>query len=556
MNYKETNSIASDMMDLITIPDQDIYQISSKKVSQKKIDETTNEEITEIIDQDEKTYGNYENFNHFFYHFQQYINQFNSAMSYDVSKTSEHEMNERLSDSCDLLQDIMNMFKDTNTGEYINLPEFINFFDSTSFIPNFVSTIDLNSSIDHLSSQTETIKSELIEKLFEFLAEASYLSEYIAGSLYQTNYLSVFVNPSNLQFYTQKQTINGIKIMNSIFKVCPAPILQEAIDRGYIDFLLSNIENRTSLPLNTEELDNSTTTALATYFMRTLNLDISNSIELCERFLQTIQTLDIKSRGKIIFLIFNLIASINPLTNKPVMTTQDLSKLTLPNGEKLLINIFNYIGNVDEEVSEAALKIAIFFFNKEVLSPKRYYQFALQIPFSTITNKIICNDESAPFAIKLILILLSIDRREVPPKYKPDQSFYEMIYNTHIIQDIISHYNSLDFKVRNYAIDLFNYLCIYAPDDFARDFVDIGLIQALFQYLDGDDTETIKSIIHALIEYVTRSELWGFDVQNKIFNLAHDENVGDMLSEFSTTDFSNEAHELYIKLHFEDDDDD
>ena len=550
MNYKEDITSIS-MWKEIEICETDIYQIQTNKEIVKKIDPETGEEYEELITVMENKYGDYENFNQFFNDFNDNFNNFNKAMDCSVDAASEDEINESLRAADEFIQKLILSFKDTNIKTYIETDQFLELFDSLMIISNFIEYIDLSKNYIILSSETETIKSELIEKMLHFLAISSFLSPYIANCLNEAGFISIFLNTDNLDLYTNQQINEGIAIMNSIFKGCSAEFLLEAINSNYIEFLLSKIQGRESPDPKTKEIDNSLSTTLATYFMRALQLDSPEIKQLFDRFISTFQTLDIVGRGKIVFLIYNLMIPKNP--QQFILKTQELSKITLPNNQRLLINIFGLIGNADYDISLTALKIAIFFFDKNVFSPKQYYKYALGIPFSTIKNKIISSEQSSPFAIKLLLTLILIDQREVDPQYKPDEPFYDLIERTRIIDDIGLNYDLLDYQTRHYAINLFIFLCLYGPDQYAFDYIRTGIIKHLFEYLDNEDFEINKSIIQALNVYFDRTEIMEPKIREQLIQIAHDENVDDILMEYIDTEVSEIAHQLYIKLQFEDD---
>ena len=531
MDYKYEN-VTSETQELVPIQDDDIYQTKNRTA-------TANDEA----------FVEFENFNQFFYYIQDLIQQLMNAVDFNTAQTSEDEINERLSASCDIIEKMINTETDKNAENYYQMPEFNSFFEESNFLNYALSILNISEHND-FSATLETLKSNFLSLILQFLSEASHMSVNITIDLFNGNFLPIFTNPANIDLFSEEQKIFGILIMNNIFQKCLPEILYQSITDGYIDFLLSNIENRESTPHGFEKFDNAIVTTLATFLMRAMQLDIPGVYNICLRLFSNIQTLNIDARGKLIYLIFNLLVVINPNTNRPVLTTKDFSKIILPDNSRLIFNVFLYIGNIDLEVSKTALKIAIFFFNKEVFSPKIYYVYALQLPWSNISNKIISNDDAAPFAINLIIKLLAIDKRNVDPKYLPDDTFFHMILKTGTIQTIIHHYQDLDFKIRQYCIDLFMFLCVEVQDDLVGELIELGVIHVMFQYLESDDINTIKNILFVLSKYVDKTASLD-SVFNKLLALAHEDDLPSILEEMADTEADELAHELYIQLHFD-----
>ena len=435
----------------------------------------------------------------------------------------------------------------------ISQPEFI---ENQVFINMIFESEIVNACLNFLLQGVESIGEPALVNLMHFLAIVSNVSEQISFKIFQNSFFDIFMNPDRVPSYSEELIINGVRIANSIIKVCDMELLKILEEKGFINYLISLIQ-RSSLDMSKEEFDIVISTTLSNYFDRVFKAGDESIIGLANDYFMTFITIHPHAKKMIINLAYNLLTCVSPTTGKPILSTKDFVNIRLDNGALFINEILLTIGSVSYETSIVATKLAIHFFSKNVLSPKRYYLIALNVPWSLLTTrKITGKDELSERIIELITTILKIDQREVDPKFRPEQTFYDLVSSSKCVSRIIENYDSFSYGNRVSSVKLFHVMMIICNPAECRDIISQGLINFLFEQLDDDNMEIPPLIIDGLLNYIPKVRALGDEYFQEIVDIANEMGADEILLQFEESEFSEKAHLLYNTLGYEDDDGD
>ncbi|EAX95734.1 hypothetical protein TVAG_123250 [Trichomonas vaginalis G3] len=506
----------------------------------KNPNEDINEEIANKTDENEEiiTFNNIDEFCGFMFH---YLTDFYKSI------------NENYESALSIIEHISKVHNQ-DLSSYYSEESLPNIFTETNFV-NLAIEILNSPSRDILSSQNESLESQILSKVLKILNVAAQYSPSICKMIFDANFMDIIINPELEETLSQHNFLGAIQLLEHIYKFCPADVLVASYNSGFIDRLLERVKHEIKASPEQNKSDQIICTCLSTYFSRSLAIGDAKLREKAYLFISLILNLNMDSYLPVMRLLYFLLTCLGQ-DFQPVMSIRDLLKLN-NEGELIMLSIIPMVNTSDDDLREIATNICLILTNSiNLVSPRIIYSFMIKAPWSAITNTIVTKEYDT--ADKLLLIIKNLLRLDflvnVPPKHQMPERFFQKFTQLGIFESLFVNYENIAYKCRQTVVEIIllyiRYCMKFDYNEIRLRYIfDKNILSHCIEYITDEDLKITEDIIGTLFKFMDYLSRTYQQIYEYALELFREWDIGDQLLQLEGSEIDEIAHSFYLMIY-------